>query len=154
MIDSAADGDRILLKYPQPWRGFSCVENLRPCPADSLNEPSRQRGDSAEPLEQVCGHTLAGQQRPGLTTDGCCPIAFAELITITMPVLNNYTFIQKGKGLDHQLDSGQHERRLGHKMADRLLIGRYNREGRHITPTDIFLKKSLEGLSAADPNDG
>src|SRR5581483_10326029 len=69
VIDPAASPDRVLLEDPESGRGLARAGDARFRALDRRHERGRERGDAAQPVEEIERGALAGEQRAGEAVD-------------------------------------------------------------------------------------
>ncbi len=63
VVFAAAHADRIFFEGAQAGRRFPRIQNCGSGAFNRADKPSRERRDSAEPLQEIQSHALAGQKR-------------------------------------------------------------------------------------------
>ena len=78
VVVAAADPHRVLLQHAQPGRGLAGVDQPGGKPAQARDERRGRRRDAAQPLDEVQGRPLAGQQRARRPLDAGDDVARAD----------------------------------------------------------------------------
>src|SRR5579863_718258 len=69
MILAATAAHGVLVDRPEPWRGFSCVENTGVSARDRLHKFASQGCDAAHSLQEIQDDPLAGKNDAGIVTN-------------------------------------------------------------------------------------
>jgi hypothetical protein len=117
VILPAPDEHGVLLEGPQSRRRLSGIQDLRARARDGAHKTSRQCGDAGEPLKQVQGDALPGEQGAGAGPQPGRAFAGAQFLAVVPEDFYFRAGIQQAKDLGEQVDSGKHHRGFGEKFS-------------------------------------
>src|SRR5580704_15835488 len=131
MVLAAAAAHRVFIQDTQARYGFPGIQNPRLCASNRIDKPARERGNSAEPLQEIQDHPLARKNHASVVPDyGYCLPAMQsyaiEYLGMTGDfIMRNHSRVQHGVYI-------QDARYASHPRQDAILLGN-NRPGRALT---------------------
>ena len=132
MILSAAAAHRILVEHAQARRGFAGVENARLGAGNRVHKFARQGSDSAQPLQEVQNHALAGKNDARVVADHRNRLAVVQANAVENLRMAGDFVVRSDGSIEHRIniqnarhaaDSGENAILLGDDGSGRALAG-------------------------------
>ncbi len=103
MILSASATYRVFIQHAQSHHRLARVENLRASSAYRIHKSPRDRGNSAQSLQQVQDHAFAGEQRPRVMPDIRDDLALVQPNAIEDFRMSRNLRVSDDIGLEHRV---------------------------------------------------
>ena len=140
VVAAASGADGILVEDPETGRGLPGVQDFCAHSRDLIDIAPGEGGNPAHPLQEVQGDPLRGQYGGEAAGDLRKEIPFPRLLPVPPMDREVQGRIQRPKDLSEDLDSGNHQPRLGRRPCKARLIPPERRPGRDVPRPNVLRK--------------